>query len=210
MKTIIFDMDGTLIDSKKAIVKTVNGLRADLGLEPLDDEFILKSINEPNINLATKLYGMKCPTKEDIAKFDDMYVKNYILLATLYDGMEDVLKNCKNSGYFVVLATNAPTARLEEILEKNNVLKYFDAIFCANNSPKKPDPTMLIKAIEIKNNEKNIFVGDSIGDFLAYENAINKGAKLKYLNVVWGFEPPRDGVLNFSDANKLWDFIKRY
>lgn len=210
MKTIIFDMDGTIIDSKKAIIDTVNGIRADLNLKPLDDEFILRSINNPKINLAYEFYGLNNPTQKDIDRFDTDYVANYIKSAVPYKGMGEVLKNCKDSGYFVALATNAPTKRLEEILDKNNILEFFDALYCVDNSPKKPDPTMLIKAIDKGKNPKNIFVGDSEGDYLAYKNAIKLGKDLKYLNVVWGFEPPRDGVENFDDANKLWEFIKEF
>ncbi|MCG3719906.1 HAD hydrolase-like protein, partial [Aliarcobacter butzleri] len=59
MKLIIFDMDGTLINSGFAIANTVNYVRENLGFERLEKDCILENVNDPKINSAEFFYGTK-------------------------------------------------------------------------------------------------------------------------------------------------------
>ncbi|MCD8213595.1 MAG: HAD hydrolase-like protein, partial [Campylobacter sp.] len=61
MKTIIFDMDGTIINSGVAIEKTVNEVRQEMDLPPLDKDFIEKAKKEPGRNLALDFYNLNKP-----------------------------------------------------------------------------------------------------------------------------------------------------
>ena len=59
MRMIIFDMDGTLINSVHAIANTVNYVRENLGLEKFEHDFILEHVNDININSAEFFYNQK-------------------------------------------------------------------------------------------------------------------------------------------------------
>jgi len=73
-------MDGTVIDSGEAIYKTVNEVRDELNLSPLDKEFIIKAINEPGRNLPLEFYGIDTPSFEELisAKKSVEEVREYI------------------------------------------------------------------------------------------------------------------------------------
>ena len=145
MKCVIFDMDGTLIDSAKAICETVNEVRRELGLEgDLAAKFIVKAINEPGRNLGLDFYGIDKPDMKLRDNFEAKFKKNYREYAAAYDGARELLAGLKEAGHFVALASNAPRYTLDEILQRSGIFKFFDLIVGADeNVPQKPDPAML-------------------------------------------------------------------
>ncbi|PSM51673.1 phosphoglycolate phosphatase-like HAD superfamily hydrolase [Campylobacter blaseri] len=209
MKAIIFDMDGTLIDSKKAIEATINEMRKSIGLEPnLDSDFIVEIINNPEKNYIKEFYGLDSITIEQKINFEKSFRKNYDLYAKAYDGIKEMLEKCREKGYLITLASNAPKDSLQAILKKTGIIEYFDLIEGASkDTPQKPDPTMLnlvMKELknEYGNNVKGCFVGDSIKD---EEAAIN--AKMPYIQVTWGFGRDSNKYQNVSEVDKLVDEI---
>lgn len=200
MKCVIFDMDGTLIDSAKAICETVNEVRRELGLEgDLAAEFIVKAINEPGRNLGLDFYGIDKPDMKLRDNFEAKFKKNYREYAAAYEGVEGLLAGLKEAGHFVALASNAPRYTLDEILQRSGIFKFFDLIVGADeNVPQKPDPAMLNLILKSGEFDKAIFVGDSKKDELAARNA-----DMKYLNVCWGFgsqSPSCDNVFTVTEA----------
>ena len=114
MKCVIFDMDGTLIDSAKAICETVNEVRRELGLEgDLAAKFIVKAINEPGRNLGLDFYGIDKPDMKLRDNFEAKFKKNYREYAAAYDGVDGLLAGLKGAGHFVALASNAPINTLD-------------------------------------------------------------------------------------------------
>lgn len=206
MKTIIFDMDGTLINSKNAICITINNLRKSLGLPEASEDFILKTIHNPKINLALELYNLQSVDAKMHQTFEEEFEKNYRLYARIYDGIDELLKRCKEENYFLAVASNAPKSKLHDVFKNNNILQYFDIILGANEEfPRKPDPKMVIEILKQAKSDKNLFIGDTLSD---YETA--KNANIDYLNVVWGFSTKieKDNVENFDNIEDVWNFIK--
>lgn len=169
MKTVIFDMDGTLLDSSRAIEISVNNTRRELyGLAPIQRDFIVRTINDPSKKAFLEFYGKTKASAEELAFFEKEFVKNYHEFAVLYDGIDRLLRHCKRSGYFVALASNAPAYTLQEILRKTGSRELFDLVVGADeHTPSKPDPAMLLRTIALSPHKKAIFLGDSKKDELA-------------------------------------------
>lgn len=187
MKTVIFDMDGTLLDSSRAIEISVNNTRRELyGLAPIQRDFIVRTINDPSKNAFLEFYGKTEASAEELAFFEKEFVKNYHEFAVLYDGIDELLRHCKSSGYFVALASNAPAYTLQEILRKTGSRELFDLVVGADeHTPSKPDPAMLLRTIAHSPHKKAIFLGDSKKDELA---AIRGAEFLKNLEFSQGFK----------------------
>lgn len=187
MKTVIFDMDGTLLDSSRAIEISVNNTRRELyGLAPIQRDFIVRTINDPSKNAFLEFYGKTEASAEELAFFEKEFVKNYHEFAVLYDGIDGLLRHCKRSGYFVALASNAPAYTLQEILRKTGSRELFDLVVGADeHTPSKPDPAMLLRTIARSPHKKAIFLGDSKKDELA---AIRGAEFLKNLEFSQGLK----------------------
>lgn len=199
MKTVIFDMDGTLLDSSRAIEISVNNTRRELyGLAPIQRDFIVRTINDPSKNAFLEFYGKTEASAEELAFFEKEFVKNYHEFAVLYDGIDGLLRHCKSSGYFVALASNAPAYTLQEILKKTGSRELFDLVVGADeHTPSKPDPAMLLRTIALSPHKKAIFLGDSKKDELA---AIRGAEFLKNLKFPQGFKACGEN-LNANDED---------
>ncbi|MCZ6160590.1 HAD family hydrolase [Campylobacter ureolyticus] len=188
MNLVIFDMDGTLVDSGKAITSTINTTRKELDLKPnLESDFIVKIINDPTKNYIKEFYPGITPSQKLMDRFEVLFRQNYEKYATIYGGIKHLLEKLKKENIAIALASNAPSKSLEKILKKLEIFEYFDYIIGFDEeNPKKPDPTMLIKIINhhSKNNKsfKTIFISDSLKDKTASSNA-----KIQYLHANWGF-----------------------
>ena len=169
MKTVIFDMDGTLLDSSHAIEVSVNNTRRKLyGLSPLQKNFIVHTINDPSKNAFLEFYGKTEASAEELAFFEKEFVSNYRDFAVLYEGIEDLLHSCKKAGFFLAVASNAPSYTLSAILEKTGVRRLFDLVVGADEQmPSKPNPAMLLHVIACSPHKNAIFLGDSKKDELA-------------------------------------------
>ena len=187
--TAIFDMDGTLIDSSKILSNSVNYVREYLGLNPLDEEFIIKSINNPNLDLAKVLYNQKEITPTLYNKFREYYDKNHQKELVVFDGIRELLEDLKQKGVKLAVATNAYKATTLATLKHSKIAHLFDEVvsFEDVNAPK-PNPHMLLFAKERLNSKKPIFIGDSDNDSLAakranmpflYVDFINKTKEIK-------------------------------
>lgn len=196
-KLIIFDMDGTLIDSSLTIANAINTVRQNLSLEPMNNEDILRKVNDPHINPAQYFYEAKAFTPEHEEWFADYYHKNHQEELCLYDGTKELLITLKNRGYTLALATNAYRVSTLQSLTHLNIIEFFDSIACYDDVEKgKPDPAMLYKILEELNvsNNDTLFIGDGHRDELASETA-----NIDYLMVNWGFSDHEENVIHTVD-----------
>ena len=188
MKTIIFDMDGTIIDSSYAIVEGINNIRLTLGLSPLDLETIMYVVNDPALNWAQELYEVEAVTPEITAQFEVLFKSLHSEHSYLYDGIEELLFTCKEQGCELAIATNAPDYAAQAILKKFNLDDLFFSVIGANQVRlPKPHPEMLLKIKEAGRYEEVWMVGDSEKDRQAAHNA-----RINYLHVNWGFGKVKD------------------
>jgi len=198
---IIFDMDGTLINSGDVISNTINYVRTNLGLDIMPKEELLTNINNPDINSAEFFYGTSAFTDEQTKLFGEYYDNNCISDISLYDGIKELLEEI-NEHFTLSIATNASVEFAKKMIEYLNIDHHFDYIIGANEvaSPK-PHPEMLLNTIESLNIEikHSILIGDSNKD----KNAA-VACEMDYLLVNWGFtKHEEDSVIsNTTELNR--------
>jgi len=189
-KQIIFDMDGTLIDSSAIIANSINHVRSRLGLPPMDPQTILRSVNDPSIHRPRFFYGVDEYHPEHIEWFRDYYDRNHAAQTRLYPGIRELLEGLAPH-FDLALATNAYRASAEQILRHTGIADYFGCIVCGDETEPKPSPKMLERIMErrgVKPSEA-VMVGDGATDQEAAKNA-----GVDFIRVNWGWEKHPDAI----------------
>ena len=192
MRLIMFDMDGTLIDSGFAITNTINYVRVNLGFEELEKSYILEKVNDPNINSSEFFYGTKEFTAEQTRLFEEYYNQNCLNDLVIYDGIKDILDDFKNDFKFCI-ATNANSNAAKKMLSHLEIDRYFSTILGYNDVAKpKPNPDMVNVLLDKYNTkkEKTKLIGDSNKDIAAAKKAGIEG-----ILVNWGFSDHKEDAL---------------
>ena len=199
---IIFDMDGTLIDSGNVITNTINFVRGHLGLKEIEKNLMLEQLNNPDINSPEYFYGTTEFTDEQTALFTEYYDKHCISDIILYDGIKEMLESLE-SHFTLTIATNASRDFAVKMIEHLKINNHFELIVgatCVDNS--KPHPDMIYKTLNDLNviNKKAILIGDSHKD----KRAAN-AANIDSILVNWGFTNHKEGdvVTNTSRLHNM-------
>jgi len=192
MKLIMFDMDGTLINSGSMIANTINYVRGNLGFELLEKSIILEKVNDPNISSSEFFYGTKHFTEEQGKLFETYYYEHCLTDLEIYDGIKELLEDLK-SDYIFTVATNANSEFANRMLNHLELGNYFKTIVGYNDVLKpKPHPEMLYKILEEINTtkEKSLLVGDSHKDIQAANSA-----GVDSILVNWGFSNHEENAI---------------
>lgn len=187
-KIVIFDMDGTLIDSKKDITISINYVRAEhYGLGALSEEYVVEAINMKVRNLPKLFYTTDEYHEKDRELFETHYAKQCTQNPYLYDGIEDTLRELNQSDVKLAVATNAPTKFANLMLTSLGVVNLFGIIIGADYvRHSKPSPEMIYKILHFYNyqekEDKAWMIGDNSKDMMSAKNA-----NIEALFATWGF-----------------------
>lgn len=200
-KLIIFDMDGTLVNSSITIANAINYVRKNLGFEPMEREYILHLVNDHTVNPAQTFYHAKSFEADHERWFSEYYTKNHENELVLYEGIKELLHTLKQRGHRLGIATNAYRGSTIESLTHLEIYDLFDGIACYDDVAQgKPHPDMLHKLLnelEHKNHEA-VFIGDGPRDAMA-----SKRAEIDYIMVDWGFTEHVDAVRTVNDLHEI-------
>jgi len=201
-KLIIFDMDGTLVNSSITIAKAINYVRKQLDLTPMDETYILQLVNDHTINPAQKFYHAQSFDKDHERWFSEYYTKNHENELVLYKGIKELLSRLKTKENKVLaVATNAYRKSTIESLTHLEVYDIFDTIACYDDVVQgKPHPDMLYKILkELQySKEDALFIGDGPRDEIAA-----KEANIDYIMVDWGFTEHDDAVRSVTQLERM-------
>jgi phosphoglycolate phosphatase len=201
-------MDGTLLDSSYALTCSVNHVREYLGLEAVSKEYLEYYINEPNQNLAQIFYATKEYNPIHKEMFKEHYLKNANLHVKPYTGAYELLKNLKNAGFKLSIATNASDFFAINMLKAQNMLNFFECIVGANmvKNPK-PKPDMIYKACKLTSTKlkNSVLIGDSLKDEGAAKNA-----KIDFLFAKWGYGTSKSPTYTFDNLSELENFLLKH
>lgn len=179
LKAIIFDFDGTLLDSDKMIVETFRQLYEMFKptIKPDLEHFL--SFSGPPIKESLKKEFPDIDQDFAFEQFQKLSEENYIKYVKPFPYVIDTLKELKKRNIKMALVTSKGRAATEFALKLTSLNNIFDFIICADEVKKvKPDPEgvlLALKYLNIENKNEAIYIGDSRYDYLTAKNA-----KLKF------------------------------
>ena len=172
---IVFDWDGTLMDSEGRIVSSLRSAIADTGLPKKED---VELANIIGLGLQESLEALFPDGSQ--RDYDDLVesYRHYFLDADptptqLFDGVRETLELLRDNGYWLAIATGKARRGLTEVLQKTGLAGFFHATRCADETFSKPHPHMLLEVMDEMGIEadKTLMVGDTEYDLLMAKNA---------------------------------------
>lgn len=211
INTVIFDLDGTLINSIDDLGDTVNKLLKKRNYPVHPKEAYYHFVGDGVIKLIERALPENC--HEDIMalkkEFDEIYTNNCLNKTKPYDGIVELLNKLKAANYNLAIVTNKPQNHAIKIA-KTFFPDTFAYIF-GNSAlhPKKPDPcltNLVINLFDVKKNEV-VYIGDSDVDIQTAKNT-----KVKSIGVAWGFRGKEELINSNADIvvdrpQEIWKVI---
>ncbi|MDO9524995.1 MAG: phosphoglycolate phosphatase [Gemmobacter sp.] len=166
MANVIFDLDGTLIDSAPDIHASANQMLADEGLPPLDLATVISFIGNGLPKLVERVMQARdiplLHHKRLTAVMMDHYNAQNGTLTVLYPGVLQSIRDLAGQGHAIGLCTNKPLVPARDCLAQFGLQDLFSVVIGGDSLPvNKPDPAPLITAHEAMPSGPAVFVGDS-------------------------------------------------
>lgn len=176
---VIFDLDGTLIDSLADLRIALNRLLNEEGRGALDDDDVRPMIGDGAAKLVERGFAATGgPPPGDLAALTGRFLAFYEGEAAEntrpWPGVVEALRTLKSEGWRLAVCTNKPQMATEEILDQLGLASFFEAIVGGDRTPwKKPDPRHMLAALEAMGASRDgaVVVGDSPNDVAAARDA---------------------------------------
>jgi phosphoglycolate phosphatase len=205
-RLFIFDLDGTLVDSRRDIAEAANELLENCGARALPQETVGRLVGNGAASLVARAFEAAgvAPPADALDRFLDIYDQRLLRYTRAYPGMAEVLGELGARASLAVL-TNKPLAATREILSGLALADYFDTAAVLGGDgpfPRKPDPDGLRHLASRAGVpvEQTILVGDS---FVDWQTARNAAAAVCIARYGFGFEGfplemlgPDDGLID--------------
>jgi phosphoglycolate phosphatase len=184
VRALIFDLDGTLIDSQLDLIRSVNAMLHELGREQLHEDTISGYIGHGAPQLVGRALGQAATKqeRERALKFFLAYYEDHKMDSTCaYPGVPEALEHL--AAFPMAILTNKPVRISVRILEELGLAKYFRAVYGGNSfATKKPDPLgaqTILREFGAAPAEA-ILIGDSEVDVQTARNAGTLAAAVNY------------------------------
>ena len=171
---VVFDWDGTLIDSAPTIVACIQAACRDLGLEVPDDA---RASHVIGLGLHDALsYAIPGLQASEYARVVEHYRRHFLSRdpqIPLFPGTEDMLRALRDNGHLMAIATGKSRAGLARALDTTGLASFFTASRCADQCASKPAPDMLREIMEELDvgAERTLMIGDTVHDLNMAANA---------------------------------------
>lgn len=198
-ETVLFDLDGTLVDTAPDFIYVVNRLLEEEGKAPLAEQSIRNTVSNGARALVNLAFGI---TEED-AKFQhyrqrllDLYSEHLAVQSQLFKGMDHLLTTLENKSMPWGIVTNKPSQYAEPLITTLGLSERCAVMICPDHvKNRKPHPEALLTACQRINArpDKTVYVGDHLRDIEAGKNAL-----MKTIVALFGYIAPSEDPLSWG------------
>lgn len=185
---LIFDLDGTLVDTRQDLTNSVNFTRSEYGLPPLTLTQVMQHVGDGMRKLLQRSLPDVGPEaiKQAIATFREHYGEHQVDHSRLYPGVRETLKHFRSKKLAVL--SNKPEEFTLTVVEQLGIGQYFQAVLGGDSvAALKPSPEPILHILRILevNPDKCIMIGDGPTDIES-----GRAAGIWTCGVTYGFRPP--------------------
>ena len=186
-RTILFDFDGTIMDTSEGIFNSFDYALESFGIELPGHEAYKKMVGPPLMYSFQTFYGFdEEKAKLAMKRYREYYTPKGVYQASVYPGVADMLRELKNRGYDICLATSKPERYARELLERDSLDGFFTLIAGSDINETRVKKSEIVRfvldSLEIKEPGTCVMVGDRLYDA---EGAALNGVPC--VGVLWGF-----------------------
>ncbi|SFR41304.1 phosphoglycolate phosphatase [Marinobacter gudaonensis] len=185
VRVVIFDWDGTLVDSVEHIADSLHQAATDLGYPALEREAYRDIIGLGMVEALEKLYpGI---SREEMNRIREGYAGYFFKKVTtpqnVFEGMADVVADLRSAGRQCSVATGKSRRGLDSALVSSGLGSHFEITRCADETRSKPDPTMLREILQFYGIEPEdaVMIGDT-----RYDLEMARRIGMPSIGVEWG------------------------
>jgi len=181
---LIFDLDGTLIDSRADLAAAINHMRIHFGLEPLLLDTVVGYIGNGVRRLVEgSLQGSDVDMEEALRIYKEYYYSHLTVDTTLYEGVEQGVRRLAAAGHKLAVLTNKPGDPSRRILDHFGISGVFSAIIGGGDVENlKPEPDGVHRCMEVSgvDSANTWMIGDHYTDLAVAHNAGIRSAFVRY------------------------------
>jgi N-acetyl-D-muramate 6-phosphate phosphatase len=199
LRAVLFDMDGTLLDSAPDFIAISQAMRSERGLPAIDNKLIRDQISGGARAMVAANFAISVDSEgfEDLRQeFLDRYQSHCAVLTHPFDGIPELLDDIEQAKLIWGVATNKPVRYAEPIMQQLGLAERSAVLVCPDHvSQSKPDPEMILLACAKIGVEPaaTLFVGDDERDIEA-----GRAAGCKTAAVTYGYIHPQDNPRNWG------------
>ncbi|MCF7534806.1 N-acetylmuramic acid 6-phosphate phosphatase MupP [Pseudomonas petrae] len=193
LRAVLFDMDGTLLDTAPDFIAICQAMLAERGLPRVDDKLIRDEISGGARAMVSAAFAISPEAAEFEAlrlEFLARYQTDCAVHSTLFDGMAELLADIEKANLIWGVVTNKPVRFAQPIMEQLGLSERSAVLICPDHVTKsKPDPEPLLLACKMLDLDPAsvLFVGDDLRDIESGRDAGTKTAAVRY-----GYIHPQD------------------
>ena len=199
LQAVLFDMDGTLLDSAPDFIAICQAMRADRGLPPMDEKAIRDVVSGGARAMVATAFDMdpEAPDFEPLRlEFLERYQNHCAVLTRPFDGIDELLADIEQAKLIWGVVTNKPVRFAAPIMEQLGLAGRSAVLICPDHvKNSKPDPEMLLLACSKLNLDPAsvLFVGDDLRDIESGRAAGTRTAAVSY-----GYIHPSDNPAHWG------------
>ena len=189
IRTLLLDLDGTLVNSLPDLAAAVNRLLGARGLAALPEAEVAAMVGDGVAKLVERAFAARggMPDPGAVAEYAADYAAHSADATVAYPGVADALRALADDGWRLAVCTNKPEAAARRLLDALGLARWFAAIGGGDSFPvRKPDPRHLLATLEAAGGApgRAVMAGDHANDVAAA-----RGAGVPCIFAAWGYGP---------------------